>query len=74
MQNDWVGIITALSGSIGAVVTWLLTRHKTKREEWEKLYNQAAKDRDDFHNKWLAAEDKVDELKRELDEKDEVTK
>lgn len=68
MKWDLVGILTALSAPIGMVITWLLSKHKTKREEWRQLYLQAAKDRDDFHEKWLKAEDKVDEIKGKKDE------
>lgn len=65
VKNDWVGLLTALSGPIGMLITWLLSRHKSRREEWQKLYHQAAVDRDNFHDKWLAAEKQVDTLKRQ---------
>lgn len=65
MNINWLGVLTTLSAPIGMVVTWLLSRHKTKREEWQQLYLQAEKDRDDYHDKWIAAEHYIEKLKRE---------
>jgi len=62
-------VITALSPVAVIWVTAWLGKRKTRREDLLDDYTRVKKERDEYYNRWLASEDKIDELKKELDKK-----
>lgn len=50
-------------------VTARLGKRKNRREDLLDDYTRVKKERDEYHDKWLASEAKIEELKKELDKK-----
>ena len=62
-------VLTALSPVVVIWVTARLGKRKNRREDLLDDYTRVKKERDEYHDKWLASEDKIDKLKEELDKK-----
>lgn len=67
--------VSLIIGALVSLVTFMESKRKTRHDELHDLYDEVKsdndkirKERDRYHEKWLASEKKIDELEEENDE------
>jgi len=65
-------VLTALSPVAVIYLTSRLGKRKSRRDDLLNDYDRVQKERDDYHDRWLASEKKVDELKSEMEKNNET--